>query len=140
MEKLKVKKINPNAKLPTKATEGAAGFDLYAVENDTLPAKSRKLFSTGVAIEFPPSVVGIIKSRSSVATKKGVHVIAGVIDSDFRLAVQVALQNDSDEVFEIKAGDRIAQIIFLPYFSPSVEEVVELSETNREGGFGSTGV
>lgn len=140
MQKLKVRKLNPNAKLPTRAHAGDAGLDLCALEGGNIPAGHRVKIPTGIAIEVALGFVGIIKSRSSLAANKGVDVAAGVVDHAYTGDVTVVAYNNSKNVFEYTAGDRIAQLLVVPISLPTVEEVSEFSETARGAdGFGSTG-
>ena len=137
---LKCKLIpNKNGILPKRQTEHAAGYDLYSPEDVTLPAKELTRVPLGICIEIPEGLWGEIKSRSSLAVKR-LHAEAGVIDSDYRGEVTVVLENHSSAPYNVKQGERIAQIIFQKYEVLTVEEVDELDSTVRgEGGFGSTG-
>ena len=142
---VKVKKIDNLAKLPTKGSEYAAGVDLYAatdVDITIRPHHTEKI-NTGLAMEIPSGYFGAIFARSGLATKQGLRPAncVGVIDSDYRGSIIVALHNDTDEDQVIPAGSRIAQLVIMNYFNPHFEEVKELEETERgDGGFGSTGV
>lgn len=135
------------AHVPTYGTEYAAGADLYAViHNDTktveiLPGETAFL-DTGVTMEIPKGYVGLVYARSGLSCKQGLAPAnkVGVIDSDYRAGVKVALYNQSNEIRTISNGDRIAQIIIQPVMQFEFKEVDKLSETDRgEGGFGSTG-
>jgi dUTP pyrophosphatase len=131
-----------NAKTPTRGSEYAAGYDLYSAESGFVPPHSTKTFNTGIAIELPENTFGGIFARSGLATKEGLRPAncVGVIDQDYRGNIIVALHNDSDEVKEVTDGERIAQLVILPYISVEFEEVDKLEETARAaGGFGSTG-
>lgn len=143
MSTIKFKKLYDLAIVPTVATEGSAGFDLYARDSASIHVGGRKIVGTGVAVEIPLGYVGLIRARSSLATKQGIEVIAGVIDSDYRGEIMVCLHNISClqyEKREIKRGDRIAQLIVMPCLTAH-EVVYDLDETARDdGGFGSTGV
>lgn len=138
------KKLNDLATVPTKGSEQAAGYDLYAATDysiDILPHSTIKI-GTGLAMEFPPMTFGAIFARSGLATKKGLRPAngVGVIDSDYRGEIIVALHNDTDRVMSISPKERIAQLVLLPYIPMTFENVSELSDTSRgEGGFGSTG-
>ena len=137
---IKVKKLSENAKIPFRATKSSAGFDLYSAENITLPAGKRVLVSTDIAIEMERNYYGRIAPRSSLALKYGIDVGAGVIDNDYRGNINVLLFNFGEEDFEIKIGDRIAQLIVELYYTGKMREVCELNQTERgDGGFGSTG-
>jgi dUTP pyrophosphatase len=150
---VKVKKLHPDAKLPTYGSKDAAGADLYACIDRVdgpitnfyyiAPHETVKI-STGIAMEIPRNKFGAIYARSGLSTREGLRPAncVGVIDSDYRGEIIVALHNDSEETRIVTHGDRIAQIIFQYSDRPidGFEEVEELSETTRgEGGFGSTG-
>ena len=141
MEILKVKKLNPNATLPTKATTHAAAFDLYSAEDAFLSQDEFRLVDTGIAMEIPSGYFGYIRPRSGKATKEGLVLrSSNVIDADYRASVKIGCYALGVKNLSIKAGERIAQILLLPVPEFAVEEVTELSETNRgTGGFGSTG-
>ena len=142
---LKVKKLDENAKLPTYGSEYAAAADLFCLTDDDeiLIAPEMTVFiHTGIAMEIPEGYVGLIYARSGLGTKQGLAPAnkVGVIDSDYRGEIIVALHNHSGEDRRIYNGDRIAQIIITPYVHADFEEVAELSDTTRgAGGFGSTG-
>ena len=138
---LKVQKLNNNAALPKRSTEGAAGYDLCASQNCIIPAGGKGLVHTGLAISFPAGLYARIAPRSGLALKKFIDVGAGVVDHDYRGEVGVVLFNHGDQDFEVNMGDRIAQLILEKIDTPPVEEVQGLGETVRGvGGFGSTGV
>jgi len=138
---LKVKRLSPDAKIPNKAHQSDLGWDLFSNETIIVPPFGRELVRTGIAVQFPPNVGGIIKDRSGMASKRGLFIHAGVIDPDYRGEVQILMFNASKAPVEIKKGDKIAQMILMPVFMVSSFEVVEeLDETVRgESGFGSTG-
>lgn len=139
-----IKKLNDLATVPTRGSEQAAGYDLYAATDysiDIAPHSTIKI-GTGLAMEFPSMTFGAIFARSGLATKKGLRPAngVGVVDSDYRGEIIVALHNDTDEIMSISPKERIAQLVLLPYIPMTFESVSELSDTNRgEGGFGSTG-
>ena len=141
---MNIKKLNEKAVVPTYGSAYAAGADLYACEEGDItiaPAETR-LIHTGIAMEIPEGLVGLIYARSGLASKRGLAPAnkVGVIDSDSRGEVMVALHNHSDKPQVVSAGERIAQIVFAPYMSASFTVVDELSDTVRGiGGFGSTG-
>ena len=130
--------------MPTKGSEYAAGYDLYAATDYTIdiaPHSTVKI-GTGIAIELPPYMMGLIFARSGLATKKGLRPAncVGVIDSDYRGEVKVALHNDSDSFMSIGPHERIAQLVIMPYVPVNFIETEELSEAERGiNGFGSTG-
>ncbi len=139
---IKVKKLNNNATLPTRGSEYAAGYDLYAVEGATIKAHETAKVGTGLAFELPDDTFAAIFARSGLATKQGLRPAncVGVCDSDYRGEYIVALHNDTEEDKTIEAGERIAQMVLMPYVKMEFAEVEELSDTERgEGGFGSTG-
>lgn len=144
---LKIKRISDNAVIPTRGSKDAAGYDLYCVASpistiQILPGDTVKIH-TGIQMEIPDGYVGLLFARSGIAIKKGLRPAnaVGVIDSDYRGEIIVALHNDSNTTQCVNLGDRVAQLVLVKYFAPSIEEVVEdLSETERgEGSFGHTG-
>ena len=142
--KIKTKKININAKLPFKATEGSAGADLFAcIESEIIikPGKTN-MIPVGIAVEIPVGFGGFIFPRSSLGCKYGITLpnCVGVIDSDYRGELCVPLINLGSADFVIQNGDRIAQLVILPVENAEYEDASELSDTVRgKGGFGSTG-
>ena len=141
---MNIKKLNDNARLPTYGSEFAAGADLYAcLDADvTIAPAETLLIHTGLAMEIPTGLVGLIYARSGLASKKGLAPAnkVGVIDSDYRGEIMVALHNHSTEPRTISDGERIAQIVFAPYYTAEFNLVDELGDTSRgTGGFGSTG-
>ena len=106
-----IKKIEESAIIPTRATDSDAGYDLYSTNDGVVPARGRKVVSTGIAIAIPPGYYGRVAPRSGLAVKRGIDVLAGVVDSGYRGVVGVVLQNLSDEDFPFKKGDRVAQLI-----------------------------
>ena len=144
MSTIRVKKLNENAILPTYGSVEAAGADLYACleEAVTVEPHETKLIPTGLAMEIPSGCAGLIYARSSMGSKRGLAPAnkVGVIDSDYRGQVMVALHNHSQEDQVVNPGERVAQLIITPVFTPGFREVDDLSETDRgSGGFGSTG-
>lgn len=138
---VKFVKLTDTAHEPTRGSEYSAGLDLYASEPAHIPAGATVKVHTGIAIELPPETFGGIYARSGLATKQGLRPAncVGVIDSDYRGEIIVALHNDSINAQYINAGDRIAQLIVQPYITAVLNEVDHLSETKRgAGGFGST--
>ena len=139
-----VKKLNEKAVLPTYGSEYAAGADLYAcLEKDvTVNPGETVLIPTGLAMEVPVGCAGLIYARSGLATKKGLAPAnkVGVVDSDYRGEIKVALHNHSNVPQTVSAGERVAQFVITPYIVAEYVEMEELSQTVRgEGGFGSTG-
>lgn len=139
---VKIKKLRESAIIPTQGSEYAAGYDLYATEDLTIsPGCIGKIY-TGLAIAPPAGYFGAICARSGLSTKKGLRPAncVGICDEDYTGEYIVALYNDSDSIQHIEAGERIAQLVFLPHLPISFVEVDELEETIRgAGGFGSTG-
>lgn len=145
METLKIKRLNPKAVLPTRASDGSAGLDLYACMPAPLTLKPRGLYKipTGVAIALPDkNTVGLIFARSGLGVKHGISLsnAVGVIDSDYRGELMVGLCNLSDTPYTLNPGDRFAQLVVMPVLPVSAEETDTLEETTRgAGGFGSSG-
>lgn len=145
MEKIKIKKLNSNATIPTRGSGYAAGYDLYACIDRgamDIPVGTTVKISTGIAAKIPDGYFGAVFARSGLATKRGLRPsnCVGVVDSDYRGEIIVALHNDSDQCQTIHHGDRVAQLVIMPYLTVEFEEVDELSDTDRgTGGFGSTG-
>ena len=143
-QKVNIKKLNPNACIPTYGTEFSAGADLYSGMSEavTVMPGTTEFIKTGIAMEIPAGLVGLIYARSGMACKKGVAPAnkVGVIDADYRGEIMVALYNHSSESVTINPKDRIAQLVLAPHITADFNEVNELSDTVRgEGGFGSTG-
>ena len=144
MEKIRIKKLHPNAVIPTYGSLEAAGADIYACLEAavTIPAGKTVFIPTGLAMEVPRGCAGLIYARSSMGSKRGLAPAnkVGVIDSDYRGQIMVALHNHSQEDQVVNPGERVAQLIITPVFTPGFREVDDLSETDRgSGGFGSTG-
>lgn len=140
--KIKIKKLDPKAVIPTKGSNAAAGVDLHAPKALVIHPNSNGVVSTGLAVEIPNGYFGAIFARSGMATRKGLRPAncVGVIDSDYRGEIKVVLHNDSDIIRPVQEGDRVAQLVILPYEPIEFDEVDELNDTDRGiGGFGSTG-
>lgn len=144
---INIKRLRENAKLPTQGTAGAAGWDLYAsLEGEQGAVRifphSNTMIGTGVAAAIPRGYVGLIFARSGLSSKESLRPAncVGVIDSDYRGELKVALHNDSTIDRFIAQNERIAQLVIVPFASLELNEVDELDETDRgSGGFGSTG-
>ena len=141
---VKIKKLNPNAHIPTAGSDKAAGYDLYACIEEAIEIQPQKMakIGTGIAITPPEGYFGAIFARSGLSTKRGLRPAncVGACDEDYTGEYIVVLYNDSNIIQTIEPGERIAQLIFLPYISVNMIEVDELEETERgDGGFGSTG-
>lgn len=150
---MNIKRLDSAAKLPTRGSAEAAGWDLYANSYEdfntnedwmlNIPPHTTVKIGTGIAIALPKNTFGGIYPRSGMATKQGLAPAnkVGIIDSDYRGPVIVALHNHSDYMQVLHRGDRIAQLIVQPYVPVELNEVTELDETERgDGGFGSTGM
>lgn len=137
--KLKVKKLRPDAKLPTRAHHDDAGLDIYCCEETVLPPHETTKVPTGIAYEVPEGCVGLIWDKSSVGFK-GIKTLGGVLDSGYRGEIFVALHNLNDEPYTFEAGHKIAQMLIQKVELWEVEETEGLSDTTRGiGAFGSTG-
>ncbi len=141
---LKIMKLREGAIIPERKTNGSAGYDLCAcmTEELVLQAGEIAILPTGLAAEIPEGYAGMIFTRSGLGVKHGVHVAngVGVIDSDYRGEIHVGLRNSSKEAYTLAPNERMAQLILLPVFTPEIEEIFSLTETERgTGGFGSTG-
>lgn len=141
---INIKKMNKDAIMPHRATTFSAGADLYACisEDIVINPSERILIPTGIAMAIPESYGGFIFPRSGTASKYGISLsnCVGVVDSDYRGEIKIAIINHSNEVYTIKNGDRIAQMVIMPVDLCSYTECDSLDETDRgEGGFGSTG-
>ncbi|OJK01076.1 hypothetical protein ASPACDRAFT_59870 [Aspergillus aculeatus ATCC 16872] len=137
---LLVQKLTPSGRAPTRGSAFAAGYDLYSAKDTIIPSKGKALVDTGIAIAVPEGTYGRIAPRSGLASKHFIDTGAGVIDADYRGEVKVLLFNFSDVDFEIKEGDRVAQLVLERIYTPEVTVVEKLEESVRgAGGFGSTG-
>ena len=137
---LNIKKLDNDAIIPRYAHQGDAGLDLFSNEECTIKAGERRLVKTGISTSFPEGYVALIWDRSGNAAKKGIKTMAGVIDAGYRGEWGIVMLNTSDENFEIKKGDKIAQALIQPIINADVKEVESLEDSSRgEGGFGSTG-
>ena len=144
MQTVRVKKLHPNAKLPTYGSACAAGADLYACLDEPVTIAPGQTYwvSTGIALEVPAGCAGLVFARSSLGAKRGLAPAnkVGVVDSDYRGEVRVVLFNHSQEPQTIEPGERVAQFVITPVVTPVYVEAEELQDTDRgTGGFGSTG-
>lgn len=140
---VKFKKLTDNAHIPTRGSAFSAGYDLYATDDLEVLSQHTVKVHTGLAMEIPEGYLGAIFARSGLATRNGLRPAncVGVVDSDYRGEIIVAIHNDSNFRFTINEGDRIAQIVIIPYANVDYVLSDELSSTDRAGGgFGSTGV
>jgi len=141
---VRFKRLNDLAKIPTRGSKFSAGYDLYAATDHDIqiPPHSTVMIGTGLAMDLPSGYFGAIVARSGIATKRGLRPAnaLGVCDEDYKGEYIVALHNDTTETKTVQAGERIAQLILLPYQTIDFKEVDELDETERGvGGFGSSG-
>lgn len=141
---VKVKKLHPDAKLPTYGSPEAAGADLYACLKEAVTIEPGEIFwvPTGIALEVPRGCAGLVYARSSMGAKRGLAPAnkVGVIDSDYRGEIRVVLLNHSKQPQTLEPGERVAQFVITPVLQPQYEEAEELTDTSRgAGGFGSTG-
>jgi dUTP pyrophosphatase len=138
---IQVKKLHPDAKVPAFAHPGDAGMDLSSVEDMIIPPGERRSVPTGIAIALPDSYVSLVWDKSGPSHKFGVKTLGGVLDSGYRGEYLIGLVNLGQEDFEIKKGQKIAQLLIQRVERPDIEEVDELGDTSRGArGFGSTGV
>ncbi len=144
MQTVRVKKLHPNAQLPTYGSAYAAGADLYACLEESVSIHPGEVFwvPTGIALEVPQGCAGLVYARSSLGAKRGLAPAnkVGVIDSDYRGEIRVVLLNHSKEPQVLNPGERVAQFVITPVLTPQYVEADELADTARGiGGFGSTG-
>ena len=142
--KIRVKKLSDTAKMPTRGSAEAAGYDLYADLEETvvIMPHETKMIGTGLSMELPSGYFGAIFARSGLAAKEGLRPAncVGVVDPDYRGPFMIALHNDSETGRRVQPGERIAQMVLIPFLTAEFEETGELNETGRgSGGFGSTG-
>ena len=142
--KINIKKLTETAKLPERGSAYAAGYDLFADLKEAIEIAPKQTFmiNTGVAMEIPEGYWGGIFARSGLSTKEGLRPAncVGVVDADYRGPICVALHNDSEVVRTVVPGQKVAQMVVVPFLAVEFEEVAELSDTVRGvGGFGSTG-
>ena len=138
---MKVKKLVEHASIPIKAHAGDLGYDLFASDQVSIYAGDTVLISTGIAIQFPEGYGGLIRDRSSIATKRKLFTVAGVIDNGYTGEIKIALHNSTENFQTIYRGDKIAQLILIPTVNFDVEEVTDISSNDgrNDSGFGSTG-
>jgi dUTP pyrophosphatase len=139
---LSVRLLDPRARPPARTREGDAGYDLRCLEAFTLQPGERATIGTGVAIALPAGIAGLVTPRSGLAARHGISVVngPGLVDPNYRGELRVVLVNLGDEPFEAAAGDRIAQLLLVPFWAPELQVVEELPPSDREAnGFGSSG-
>lgn len=144
MKTVRVKKLHPNAKLPTYGSPEAAGADLYACLEEAVTIQPGEVYwvPTGIALEVPKGCAGLVYARSSMGAKRGLAPAnkVGVVDSDYRGEIKVVLLNHGKQPQTLEPGERVAQFVITPVLMPVYEEATDLSNTDRGvGGFGSTG-
>ena len=144
MNSIRVKRLHPNAMLPTYGSSEAAGADLYACLDEAVTIQPGEVFwvPTGIALEVPKGCAGLVYARSSMGAKRGLAPAnkVGVVDSDYRGEIRVVLLNHSKQPQILEPGERVAQFVITPVLRPAYEEVDDLTDTDRgAGGFGSTG-
>ena len=137
---MEFKRLDASARVPTRATQLSAAYDLYALENTVLECNKVVKVRTGIAVQLPLGTCGLIKSRSSLALR-GCEVLGGVIDADYRGELMVIINVVGGDSIAVNAGDRIAQLVPVQLYIGATREVAEFSrpEGDRVGGFGSTG-
>ncbi|MBC8031642.1 MAG: dUTP diphosphatase [Pyrinomonadaceae bacterium] len=137
---LSFKRLDPRAILPSRGSASAAGLDIYAIEELTIPPGERRLARTGLAVAIPEGYYGRVAPRSGLATKNGLDTLAGVIDADYRGEIGCLLYNAGSEAIHLPAGSKICQLIIERIITPTPVWADEIAETDRgSGGFGSTG-
>lgn len=137
---IKIKRLKPDAKLPTYAHPGDVGMDLYSLEDYDLQPGERKIFPVGFALEFETGYAAIVKDKSSLPKNGGIHTMGGVFDAGYRGEYNVQLINLGQEPYQIEAGHKIAQLIIYPVAIADLVETATLSDSERGlGEFGSTG-
>jgi dUTP pyrophosphatase len=133
-------KLDSGATMPLRVHSADAGYDLYAREWQTVPARGSAEFDTGVHIELPPNTVGFIKSKSGLNTKHNL-LSEGVVDCGYTGSIRVKLYNHGNKDYIVRKGEKISQLVILPILTPDLELVEELAPTERgDNGFGSTGL
>ena len=140
--KIKIKRLHPDAKIPTYAHPGDVGMDVYALDEYTLQPGERKIFNLGFAMEFETGYAAIVKDKGGPPVKFGLHTMGGVFDAGYRGEYNILLINLGQEAHKIEKGDKIAQIIIYPVMIAELEETTEeLSDSSRgQGRWGSTGI
>jgi dUTP pyrophosphatase len=139
---LEIRLLQPDAVPPSRSRGGDAGYDLRATERVSIPPQGRRLVGTGVAVALPEGVAGLVTPRSGLAIEHGLTLLnaPGLIDPNYRGEVKVILHNTSERRYTVEIGDRIAQLLLVPYWAPELEVVETLPASERgAGGFGSSG-
>jgi dUTP pyrophosphatase len=139
---LEVRLLHPDAVPPARTRSGDAGYDLRATERVSIPQEGHRLVGTGIAIALPEGVAGLVTPRSGLAIEHGLTLLnaPGLIDPNYRGEIKVIIHNTSERRYTVEIGDRVAQLLLVPYWAPELEVVDELPRTERGGdGFGSSG-
>jgi dUTP pyrophosphatase len=139
---LAIRLLHPDAVAPARMRPGDAGYDLRATERVSIPQDGRRTVGTGIALALPAGVAGLVTPRSGLAVEHGLTLLnaPGLIDPNYRGEIRVVMHNSGDRRYTVEIGDRIAQLLLVPYWAPELEPVDELSETERgTSGFGSSG-
>ncbi len=139
---LEIRLLNPDAVPPSRSRSGDAGYDLRATERVAVPQDGRRLIGTGVAVALPEGIAGLVTPRSGLAVEHGLTLLnaPGLIDPNYRGEIKVILHNTSERRYTVEIGDRIAQLLLVPYWAPELEVVETLPASERgAGGFGSSG-
>lgn len=137
--KIKIKRLNAEAKLPSYAHPGDVGMDVYSIEEKIIKPGEHHIFFVGFAMEFPTGYAAIVKDKGGIS-KAGLHTMGGVYDAGYRGEYNIHLVNLGDKEYSVEKGDKIAQIIIYPVEIPTLEEVAELTDSSRGAGkWGSTG-
>ena len=139
---LEIRLLHPDAVPPSRSRSGDAGYDLRATERVSIPQEGRRLVGTGIAVALPEGVAGLVTPRSGLAIEHGLTLLnaPGLIDPNYRGEIKVILHNTSERRYTVELGDRVAQLLLVPYWAPELEVVEALPETERgAGGFGSSG-
>jgi deoxyuridine 5'-triphosphate nucleotidohydrolase len=140
LQQLTFKRLDPRATLPTRGSSQSAGLDLFCIEDVSIEPAGRALVATGLAVAIPEGHYGRVAPRSGLATKQGLNVLAGVIDSDYRGEILCLLHNTGDKTIQLPALSKICQLIIEKIITPTAVWADEISATDRgSGGFGSTG-
>lgn len=138
---IKIRKLHPEAMIPSYSNPHDAGMDFYSLETITLKPMQRHAFPTGISMAIPNGFVGLFWDKSGLASKHGLKTMAGVIDSGYRGEIKIVVKNLSDELYTVEKGKKIAQMLIQPIERRDIIEVKELDDTVRgDGGFGSTGL
>ena len=139
---LEIRLLHPDAVPPSRSRNGDAGYDLRATDRVSIPQEGRRLVGTGIAVALPEGVAGLVTPRSGLAIEHGLTLLnaPGLIDPNYRGEIKVILHNTSERRYTVEIGDRIAQLLLVPYWAPELEVVDALPESERgAGGFGSSG-